>query len=45
MREQICSVLAGYVWDESNPFVTNHQKQVKTLAKFIRETQLENEIG
>ncbi len=45
MREQICSVLAGYVWDESNPFVTNHQKQVKTLAKFIRETQFIKELG
>lgn len=39
MREQICSVLAGYVWDDSNPFVVNHYKNVKTLAKFIRETQ------
>ncbi|MBK6331868.1 MAG: tryptophan 7-halogenase [Bacteroidetes bacterium] len=41
MRKQICSVLAGYVWDETNPFVRNHQKQVKTLAKFIKETQKE----
>jgi flavin-dependent dehydrogenase len=39
MRKQICSVLAGYVWDESNPFVRNHTKQVKTLANFIRQTQ------
>lgn len=39
MRRQISSVLAGYVWDDSNPFVRNHYKQVKTLAKFIRETQ------
>ena len=39
MRKQICSVLAGYVWDDSNPFVRNHSKQVKTLANFIRQTQ------
>lgn len=39
MRAQICSVLAGYVWDESNPFVVNHSKNVKSLAKFIRDTQ------
>ncbi|HNB81030.1 MAG TPA: NAD(P)/FAD-dependent oxidoreductase [Chitinophagaceae bacterium] len=39
MRKQICSVLAGYVWDDTNPFVRNHSKQVKTLAHFIRETQ------
>lgn len=39
MKRHICSVLAGYVWDDSNPFVTNHQKQVKTLAKYIKQTQ------
>lgn len=39
MRKQICSVLAGYVRDNSNPFVRNHAKHVKTLASFIRETQ------
>lgn len=39
MRKQICSVLAGYVWDDSNPFVRNHSKQVRTLANFIRQTQ------
>lgn len=32
---QICSVLAGYVWDESNPFVKNHEKNVRTLARFL----------
>ncbi|HOZ52487.1 MAG TPA: NAD(P)/FAD-dependent oxidoreductase [Chitinophagaceae bacterium] len=43
MRKQICSVLAGYVWDDTNPFVKNHQKHVKTLASFIRQTQ-ENQV-
>ena len=28
---QICSVLAGYVWDETNPFVKKH----KTLLIYI----------
>lgn len=42
MRQQICSVLAGYVWDNENPFVKNHAKQVRTLAKFIRETQADS---
>jgi hypothetical protein len=41
-REQICPVLAGYVWDTTNPFVQNHQKQVRTLAKFIRERQTDS---
>lgn len=40
MRKQICSVLAGYVWDDTNPFVRSHSKHVKTLANFIRETQV-----
>lgn len=34
--EQICSVLAGYVWDETNPFVKKHKTLIKTLAKVIR---------
>jgi len=35
IKAQICSVLAGYVWDNSNPFVKNHEKNVRTLAHFI----------
>lgn len=35
IRSQICSVLAGYVWDESNPFVTRHEKNVRTLSNFL----------
>jgi hypothetical protein len=37
-KEQICSVLAGYVWDMTNPFVKNHEKSVRTLAKFLDNT-------
>jgi len=33
---QICSVLAGYVWDESNPFVKKHDKILHTLAQIIQ---------
>lgn len=35
---QICSVLAGYVWDESNPAVRNHQKMVRTLSRYLENT-------
>ena len=35
IKRQICSVLAGYVWDKTNPFVKNHDRLVKTLAEFI----------
>ena len=36
LKSQICSVLAGYVWDESNPFVTKHERAVKALANVIK---------
>lgn len=32
---QICSVLAGYVWDQSNPFVKKHKTILQTLSKVI----------
>ncbi len=32
IRNQICSVLAGYVWDTSNPYVMQHERAVKNLA-------------
>jgi flavin-dependent dehydrogenase len=35
IREKICSVLAGYVWDESNPFVAQHERKVAQLARLI----------
>lgn len=35
MRNKICSVLAGYVWDETNPFVTKSDKMVTSLARYI----------
>ncbi len=39
IMSQICSVLAGYVWDESNPFVKNHEKNLRTLGRFL-ETKM-----
>jgi flavin-dependent dehydrogenase len=36
IKKQICSVLAGYVWDLENPFVKKHERAVTTLAKIIR---------
>lgn len=35
IKKQICAVLAGYVWDETNPFVKKHDRLVKTLAHII----------
>ncbi|KAA1244628.1 NAD(P)/FAD-dependent oxidoreductase [Aquimarina sp. RZ0] len=35
IKEQICAVLAGYVWDKTNPFVKKHQRILKSIAKLI----------
>ncbi len=35
IKKQICAVLAGYVWDQTNPFVKNHQRLVKTVTHVI----------
>lgn len=34
-KEQICAVLAGYVWDETNPFVKKHNRILRNVAKLI----------
>lgn len=46
IKKQICAVLAGYVWDKSNPFVTKHKRIIKTIAHFItlEEKEMENKI-
>ncbi len=35
-KQQICSVLAGYIWDNNNPFVKKHGTILRTLAKVIK---------
>lgn len=35
IKKQICSVLAGYVWDQTNPFVKKHDRAVKNLARVL----------
>ncbi len=35
IKNQICSLLAGYVWDTSNPVVKRHDKILGLLAKVI----------
>lgn len=41
IKSQICAVLAGYVWDRTNPFVKNHHRLVKTVAH-IADMEKEN---
>jgi len=35
IKKQICSVLAGYVWDKSNPFAARHKQSVSNLARHL----------
>ncbi|MBC7534332.1 MAG: tryptophan 7-halogenase [Ferruginibacter sp.] len=35
IKNMICSVLAGYVWDTNNPYVKNHEFGLKKLARLI----------
>ncbi len=44
-KRQICSVLAGYVWDQSNPFVKKHDTILGTLAKVIRLRDQQEALG
>lgn len=40
VKSKICAVLAGYVWDQNNPFVTKHENIIKNMAYLIdMETQ------
>ena len=43
IKEKICSILAGYVWDEKNPFVTKHNRLVKSVAHLIDMEKEEKE--
>lgn len=35
IKRQICSVLAGYVWDKTNPFVKNHSRIIQNVANLL----------
>lgn len=35
VKSQICAVLAGYVWDQENPFVKKHHRLVKNVAHLV----------
>ena len=36
LKAQICSILAGYVWDDQNAFVKKHKTLISTLAQVIK---------
>ncbi|RZJ76070.1 MAG: NAD(P)/FAD-dependent oxidoreductase [Flavobacterium sp.] len=35
VKRKICSILAGYVWNEDNPFVKKHDNVVRNMAYMI----------
>ncbi len=37
IKGQICSILGGYVWDKTNPYVRNHKNALNTLANIIKK--------
>lgn len=38
IRKMICSILAGYAWDESNPYVSNPERRLNTLWHYCKES-------
>jgi flavin-dependent dehydrogenase len=38
IRRMICSILAGYAWDESNPFVAEPKRRLRMLAQICAST-------
>ena len=40
IKKQICAVLAGYVWDTSNPFVKKHAQIIQNLSRLIEMEEL-----
>jgi len=36
IKKQICSVLAGYVWDMENPFVKKHNRVIGNLSRLVK---------
>jgi len=37
IKTMICSILAGYVWDNKNPYVKNSRARLNTLAQLCRD--------
>lgn len=36
VRKMICSILAGYAWDKSNPYVEKPERRLRVLAELCR---------
>lgn len=40
IKRMICSILAGYAWDMSNPYVNQSDRRLNTLVELCQETAL-----
>ncbi len=38
IKAMICSILAGYAWDEANPYVKNARSRLETLVELCRSS-------
>nr|AUN35642.1 FAD-binding protein [uncultured bacterium] len=45
VKNMICSVLAGYVWDTNNPYVKDHKTALHKLARMIQLRDKMNAIS
>ncbi|MGB2147312.1 MAG: NAD(P)/FAD-dependent oxidoreductase [Vibrio toranzoniae] len=36
IKQMVCSILAGYAWDQTNPYVKDSQRRLTTLAEICR---------
>ncbi|WP_394202397.1 NAD(P)/FAD-dependent oxidoreductase [Shewanella waksmanii] len=36
IKQMICSILAGYAWDETNPFVAESERRLKMIVELCR---------
>ncbi|WKE63986.1 NAD(P)/FAD-dependent oxidoreductase [Gallaecimonas kandeliae] len=36
VKQMVCSILAGYVWDKGNPFVAESRRRLRALAEICR---------
>lgn len=39
VKEKVCAVLAGYVWNEENPFVKKHNRVIRTIAYMLENNK------
>ena len=39
VKEKVCAVLAGYVWNEENPFVKKHNRVIRSLAYMLNNNK------